>query len=260
MEPHLFDTHIHLDLMADAEAAARDATAHGLGLFDCGVDPRKFKAAEQRDTKFKGIVAGLGLHPWWLADGRCGQAEVDLLCELAADAPLVGEVGLDFSPRFAGTEEAQTEAFDRLCTMLAKHPLPHRAISIHAVRAAGTALDILDDHGLLKAGLNSPTIIFHWFSGTSDDLTRARKTGCYFSINERMLQTKRGREYAKQIPEDHLLLETDYPPNPGNACTAAEIEKSLLRTIERLAELRHVATANLTANVAAITKPLLPSG
>ena len=38
MEPRLFDAHCHLDLMAHPDAVADEATALGLGLFDCGVD------------------------------------------------------------------------------------------------------------------------------------------------------------------------------------------------------------------------------
>lgn len=257
MEPKLFDAHVHLDLMSDAEDVARDAAARGLALFDCGVDPRDYDAAVQRDARFEAVMPGLGLHPWWLAYGRCGKAEIDLLCEFATCAPLIGEVGLDFSPRFAGTEGTQTEAFDRLCKALTGHPLPHRILSIHAVRAAGNVLDILERHGLLKAGQDSPAIIFHWFSGTSDDLTRARAAGCYFSINERMLKTKRGREYARQIPEDRLLLETDYPDNPQGDCAASDIAASLTKTLDQLAAIRHISKVNLTANVAATTKSLL---
>ncbi len=257
MEPKLFDMHMHLDLMADAEGVARDAAAHGLALFDCGVDPRDFADAVERDKKFDGILPGLGLHPWWLADGRCGSSEVDLLCKLAADERLIGEIGLDFSPRFKGTEKLQTEVFDCLCKTLAEHPLPRRIVSIHAVRAADTALDILENHGLLKAGQDSPTMIFHWFSGTSDDLTRARAAGCYFSINERMLKTKRGCEYARQIPENRLLLETDYPVNNGDYCTAADIRFSLGRTLDQLAAIRRMSKVDLSANVAATSKSLL---
>lgn len=257
MRPNLFDMHMHLDLMVDAEDVARDADASGLALFDCGADPRGFAAATDRDKAFENILPGLGLHPWWIADGRCGDAEVDLLCALAADTPLIGEVGLDFSPRFAGTDEIQTAAFDRLCQTLAENPLPHRVLSIHAVRAAGTVLDILERHGLLKARPCSPAIIFHWFSGTSDDLARARTAGCYFSINERMLQTKRGREYARQIPESHLLLETDYPTSPGDPCTAADIEASLNRTLDQLTTIRHISKVNLAAKMAVTAKPLL---
>ena len=194
MEPRLFDAHCHLDLMAHPDAVADEATALGLGLFDCGVDPRDFSAANERARRHPGIIAGVGLHPWWLADGHCGFAEVNLLCEVAAQERYIGEVGLDFSARFAGSEPLQIQALNRLCDALVQHPLTGRVISIHAVRSAGAVLDVLESHGLLIPNPDSPAIIFHWFSGTSDELTRARNAGCYFSVNERMLATKRCRD------------------------------------------------------------------
>lgn len=180
MEPRLFDAHCHLDLMAYPNAVADETAAIGLGVFDCGVDPRDFAAAKKRASRYPNIIAGVGLHPWWLADGRCGPAEVNLLCEVAAQEHYIGEVGLDFSARFAGSEPLQIQALNRLCDALVQHPLTGRVISIHAVRSAGAVLDVLESHGLLIPNPDSPVIIFHWFSGTSDELVRARNAGCVF--------------------------------------------------------------------------------
>ena len=83
-----------------------------------------------------------------------GSTEVDLLCEVAAQERHIGEVGLDFSERFAGSESLQIQALDRLCDVLVQRPLAGRVISIHAVRSAGTALDALESHGLL---IQTPT-------------------------------------------------------------------------------------------------------
>ena len=237
MEPRFFDTHCHLDLMPSPDATANESAALGLGVFDCGVDPRDFTAAKKQASRYPNIIAGVGLHPWWLADGRCGPAEVNLLCEVAAQERYIGEVGLDFSARFAGSEPPQTQALDQLCEALAQHPLTGRVISIHAVRSAGAVLDVLESHGLPIPNPSSPVIIFHWFSGTSDELVRARNAGCYFSVNERMLATKRGREYARQIPLDRLLLETDAP---AEAKTSAQsLIRSLARTSMRIASLKN---------------------
>lgn len=238
MELQLFDAHCHLDLMNGPDAVAHEAATMGLRLFDCGVDPRDFATANKRACSCPNVIAGAGLHPWWIADGRCGTAEVDLLCEIASRERFIGEVGLDFSSRFAGTEGIQMQAFERLCQALSQHPLDGRALSIHAVHAAGATLDILESNGLLKDTPNSPTIIFHWFSGTSDELVRARHAGSFFSINERMLATKRGREYARQIPLDRLLLETDAPAEPGAEISARQLVDSLIRTSEAIAALK----------------------
>lgn len=239
MEPQLFDAHCHLDLMACPDTVADETTALGLGLFDCGVDPRDFAAAKTRGSHYPYVIAGVGLHPWWLADGRCGTAEIDLLCEVAAQERFIGEIGLDFSARFAGSEPLQIQALKRLCDALVQHPLTGRVISIHAVRSAGTVLDVLESHGLLTPRSDSPTVIFHWFSGTSDELAHARNAGCYFSVNERMLASKRGREYARQIPLDRLLLETDAPAEPNTETSAQSLIKSLTRTSMRIASLKN---------------------
>ncbi len=239
MEPRLIDAHCHLDLMAYPNAVADETAATGLGVFDCGVDPRDFAAAKKRASRYPNIIAGVGLHPWWLVDGRCGPAEVNLLCEAAAQERYIGEVGLDFSARFAGSEPLQTQALDRLCDTLVQHPLTGRAISIHAVRSAGTVLDALESYGLLTPSPNSPAIIFHWFSGTSNEFVHARNAGCYFSVNERMLATKRGREYARQIPLDRLLLETDAPAEPQADASARQLITSLKSASLHIAELKN---------------------
>jgi TatD DNase family protein len=80
---------------------------------------------------------------------------------------------------------------------------------VHAVRSADAVLDVLDRTGCLA----NNQVIFHWFSDSSQALTRAIRAGCSFSVNARMLATKRGREYAKAIPKECLLLETDLPPD-----------------------------------------------
>ena len=251
MEPQFFDTHCHLDLMLGPDAAASESAASGLGLFDCGVDPRDFSAANERARRLPGIIAGVGLHPWRLADGRCGPAEVDLLCEVAAQERYIGEVGLDFSARFAGSEPLQIQAFDRLCDTLVQHPLTGRVISIHAVRSAGAVLDVLESHGLLIPNPDSPVIIFHWFSGTSDELVRARDADCYFSVNQRMLATKRGREYARQIPLDRLLLETDAPAESNTETSAQSLIRSLTRTSMRIASLKNCDAKHIESAVLA---------
>lgn len=251
MELQLFDAHCHLDLMACPDAIASEVAAMGLGLFDCGVDPRDFTAAKKQASRYPNIIAGVGLHPWWLADGRCGPAEVNLLCEIAAQECYIGEVGLDFSARFAGSEPLQIQALDRLCDALVQRPLAEHVISIHAVRSAGAVLDVLESHGLLIPNPDSPAIIFHWFSGTSDELARARNAGCYFSVNERMLTSKRGREYVRQIPLDRLLLETDAPAEANAEISAQSLIRSLESTSEHVASLKKCDAKHIESAVLA---------
>lgn len=184
MEPRLIDAHCHLDLMAYPNTVADETAAIGLGVFDCRVDPRDFAAAKKRASRYPNIIAGIGLHPWWLVDGRCGTAEVGLLCKFASRERFIGEVGLDFSPRFTGTEGMQTQVFERLCQTLSQRPLPDRVLSIHAVRAAGIALDILKSHELLTPSPNSPAIIFHCLAAPrTSSSTRETQAAIFPSTN-----------------------------------------------------------------------------
>lgn len=132
-------------------------------------------------------------------------------------------------------------------------PRAGRVVSIHAVHAATEALDILERHGLPAHA----TCIFHWFSGSGEDLNRLRALGCLVSVNECMLATRRGRAYARQLPEDALLLETDAPAWLDAPCSAAELEASLAHTLSLLAEIRGTSTQTLAPALAETSVRLL---
>lgn len=258
MTPRLVDMHCHLDHMADAERVARDAAAHGIAVFDTTVTPADAARARARFAGFANVRVGCGLHPWWLADGRCGAADIAAVARDAKTSPFIGEIGLDYAPRHESSRALQHAALERILDAVAEHPLPHRAISLHAVRAASDALNALERRGLIGPGApNGTACIFHWFSGSSEELTRARRLGCFFSINEHMLASKRGRAYARAIPEDRLLLETDAPPVFDEPCTAAELEASLTRTLIQLTKIRSANPETLATSIAATSVQLL---
>ena len=270
----LVDTHCHLDFAGNSEELAAVLSRCG-GAFSGTCDPRDFERTQRALADFAPQVrVGLGLHPWWVADGTCGPEEVSLFERLAPRAELVSEVGLDFQPRREPTREVQIEAFTRVCRAAAKplaaavvgafadataagraaaHPVPKkRVMSIHSSKAAACALDILERTGCLDAC----TCIFHWFSGSQDELSRAIDADCLFSVNERMLETKRGRAYARAIPEGRLLLETDAPPKPVARFSPETHMAQLSRTIGLLAEARGADTAALAERIATTSRAL----
>lgn len=249
----LFDMHCHLDRMANADEVARDAAANDMALFCTTVTPADALAARSRFGTPPNVRVGVGLHPWWIADGRCGEVEVEQAAQLAAASRFIGEVGLDFGPRHAANAQRQLDALEAIARSCAGHPVEGRVLSIHAVRSAGEALDVFERHGLTA----SAHCIFHWFSGTSDQLARALDAGCLFSISERMLATRRGREYARQIPLDRLLLETDLPEQLDKPCSADQIEASLMRALHELAHLRGTDEHALSTRIAKTSSGLL---
>ena len=158
------------------------------------------------------VSLGLGLHPWRVsANAAIANAQVDDALQLLSDAWLMGEVGLDFSPKHACTRDNQLAAFRAIARAAAGRTATNgvgarsRILSIHAVQAAGEALEILQEAGCF----DTCVCTFHWFSGTSDQLVAARRAGCYFSFGPRALATKRGRAYAAQLPANRVLRESD---------------------------------------------------
>ena len=272
----LFDMHCHLGFCVDAAEAARELAALGVGMFSNTVTPAEFAELQAAFAGVANVRVGVGLHPWWAGKrGALGAdvpmldelarqdavetslvavGDLELLCELTAQHRFIGEVGLDFSPRHVDTRAAQLEAFEAVASACAR--AGDKVLSMHAVHAVDDVLDVLERASVLGAMVGNACII-HWFSGTSDQLTRARRAGCYFSVNPRMLQSKRGRAYAQSIPADRLLLETDKPASVGAPWSAARVRKLLEETLAQLAALRGDDPAELRERIAQTSRTLL---
>ncbi len=232
----LIDAHVHLNWFAEPGAVAAQAASNGVGLFCCTVTPREYEEALRVVGSETNVRVGVGLHPWWVASGQETRAMLDAAAKAARVSDWVGEIGLDFGPKHIDTAASQLECFRTLCEACAdgRGPGGTKTLSIHSVRSASAVLDVLEETG----AASSCRCVLHWFSGTSEELARARKMGCWFSVGEMSLKTRRGREYARQIPADRLLLETDLPERNGHDGDAAEITGSLERAARVIRELR----------------------
>ena len=232
-----FDAHVHANLMDSPLNVARSSNEAGLGLFTCGVTPHDYLELAPQLSQ-NNIRVGLGAHPWYISDGRVTQKDIELLLELMGETPYIGEIGLDFSSRYCvdGLQELQVKAFTQICARaaeLSRNSQP-RVLSMHTVRSVDAVLDILEQTGAAQACVP----IIHWFSGSSNELQRAIKLGCWFSVGEMSLKTKRGREYAKGYPKDKLLTETDLPSSNHTDISSADIVDSLKRALSGLSEAR----------------------
>lgn len=269
--------HCHVSFADDPRALAYATGAEGIEALSATVLPAEYRTARDELASCPHIHVALGLHPWWVADGNATEEDLRLFERLAPTAPLIGEIGLDFA-RERGEDAArrrQSEALERAliacCADSENYAKDHRdtpdlqtrpkanhkppraphctrkTITLHAVRSAGTVLDLLVRTGAAA----QHACIFHWFSGTSDELHRAIEIGCSFSVGPRMLATKRGRAYAQAIPAARLLLETDEPPHQGAPFAADTWKTQLENTLAQLADLRRTDTEQLRAQIAA---------
>ena len=249
----LFDMHCHLGFADNAAELAAALAADGGGALSATVEPAEYVRMCESLAGESAVRVGLGLHPWWLDEDRCGEEDVARCVELVREARFIAEIGLDFGKRREASRDVQLDAFRRICAVAGE--TGGKVLSLHAAGAAAEVLDVLEETGCLASGgEGSCDCILHWYSGPSDQLLRAERLGCFFSINPRMLQTKRGREYARILPADRLLLETDLPPSAGGAFDADEIPRVLADT---LAELEALRGEPLAARIAKSSAELL---
>jgi TatD DNase family protein len=207
----LIDSHAHLDFpqfdddRADVLERARQAGVRTVLAIGSGPGPEKLDAAipfaEQNDW----IYASIGIHPH---EARLAQdAHYEKLAELAKHPRVIawGEIGLDyhydFSPR-----EVQHEVFRRQLDQARTAKLP---IIIHCREAWPDCLALLDSTWR-SSGLGG---ILHCFTGTLEEARRGVEIGFVVSFAGNMTYPKAQnlRDVARELPLEHLLIETDCP-------------------------------------------------
>lgn len=235
--PTFVDMHFHLEFLDDPEAFLREAAAARTGALavTCDIDGYAKTLRALDETRAPFAVAALGAHPWRVAAGDVTDEQLGRFEELAPGAAAFGEVGLDFADRHTPAEShgRQLAVFERVCAAAdasARAARVRKPLSIHAVRAADEALDVLEKTGCLE----SCACIFHWFSGSNPQLLRAREAGCWFSINPRGIATGRGREYAKLVPTDRMLLESDCPEQGDGHFRVARLAELLEQDVREV--------------------------
>ena len=196
----MIDFHCHLDLYPDPHAVLARAEAANVGLVSMTTTPTAWTGTSRLAVGHAGVRTAAGLHPE-LAHRR--RAELPQLLALIGQTHLVGEVGLDGQTRSSEDRAGQAVVLDAVLATAAHHG--DRILSLHSRRAVTPVLDRLEQHQ------QRVTPVLHWFSGTERELARAIDLGCWFSVNEQMLRSTKGRNLTTQMPPGRVLLETDGP-------------------------------------------------
>ena len=236
--PNQVDFHCHLDLYPDLAAAIVTCESSRTATLAVTTTPKAFRRNLQLARSSEFVRVALGLHPH-LAEERRG--ELPLFEALLPETRYVGEIGLDAGPRNYRSMPTQELMFRKILNMCAASG--GKILSVHSVRTAGRVLDHIDDCLPRDRG----KVVLHWFSGSPAEALRAVQAGCYFSVNQAMLEKPRGREIVAQLPVDRILTETDGPfiEVGGRPISPGEV----LPTIETLAAIRKLATADMANKV-----------
>ena len=216
----MIDFHCHLDLMDDPVKIVtelEDAQAYVLSVT---TTPRAFPKTSRLAKKGGRIRTALGYHPQLVADRA---NELDLFEKMLIETRYVGEVGLDGGKDFANSKSAQLKVFSTILDLCSSQD--SKIISIHSRYAAAAVLDQLSEYP--KCGIP----ILHWFSGSQNELERAIKMGCWFSVGAPMLRSKKGIAALDIIPKERILTETDAP------FASSDIKSSLATATRGLAKV-----------------------
>lgn len=194
------DFHCHLDLYPDAQSLYAEAVRKQLFIWLVTTSPKAYEATSRVLPSTELINISPGIHPE-IAEQKA--IELPLFLEQIGRCKLVGEVGLDGSPRYEAQFSLQQKIFNT--TVKRCSDLGGRVLSIHSRSAAREVLDVLET----SPGFG--TAVLHWFTDSPTQLARAIKLGCWFSVGPAMFASANGRRLASKMPQERIVAESDGP-------------------------------------------------
>jgi TatD DNase family protein len=197
----VIDTHAHLDLCDDGDAAVARARDAGVTrILTVGTGPASWPAALGHAQRHAGVDAVLGIHPH--EAGTATDGDLGELRRLQAHdgAVAVGETGLDYFRDYA-PHGAQRELFRRTLELAAALAKP---VVVHSRAADDDTAELLEPF--------EGTVVLHCFS-SPPLLDVAVERGYYVSFagNVTYPKAEELRAAARAVPADRLLAETDAP-------------------------------------------------
>jgi TatD DNase family protein len=161
---------------------------------------------------FDNLHWGVGVHPG--VKGIVDHWNETAFGALLEDTFLVGEVGLDRR----GASREHVSVFRDVLTASGG-----RVVSIHSAGCVDQVLDAVEEVGV-------PGAVLHWFLGDRDQIERASRLGCFFSINAAMTD-----DAMRGLPYERVLPETDFPASRGK--TRASVPGDIRELERRVAAL-----------------------
>ena len=233
--PGLIDTHCHLDLEPLVTHLPRVlAAAHQAGVRRFvvpGVHPGGWKRIKLLAEEHHEIVPAAGIHPMHAA-----LADDDVLTTLAGaagESAAIGEIGLD--PAYTVSLKTQEAAFRQQLRLAVSLGLP---VLVHCRRAFQLTLQLLREE---KAGCVGG--IMHAFSGSPEMAREFIRLGFAISLSGTLTwqNAVRPLRLAREIPLEHLVLETDAPDMPPQSHRGETNQPAwLIETLVALAAAKQV--------------------
>lgn len=245
----LIDSHMHLqDIQEEKVRTGLLSRARELavGKFVCnGTRPEDWATVAAIAKRDHRVIPFFGVHPWYAAKVVPGW-DKDLENFLSGIPSGVGEIGLDKFRKEVDFPK-QTDIFQRQLEMAAHRRVP---AAIHCVRAEGALLEILG-----KMTVSLPPFMVHSYRGSLEMLREFLKLGAYisFSLKNLFRENEEVRAIVREVPEDRLLLETDFPyvrPHQmGTDVSEEAYSQNICGIYEAAARIRGITEVQLRESV-----------
>lgn len=178
-----------------------------------------------------GIQISAGIHPW-----KADQITWEEMAPIMEKVNFIGEIGLDNV--WCETDmQKQKEVFDR---SLHYASCAHKPVILHLKGMEREALSYIRKY--------ENKYLVHWYS-CLNYLQEFQKLGCYFTVGPSVGKEEAVNQVAKQIPLDHLMLESDGLDAlswcENRAVSAKEYSMFLNRSITEIARIKRCEEAQV---------------
>ena len=196
----MMDFHCHLDLYKNPLEVFEEVKRRNTFVLAVTTSPRAYVKTAEYFRTANNVFVAVGLHPELIAERS---NEKELLFDCMKKCEILGEIGIDGSPRSRASLALQREIFEDILKKADK--TGGKIMSIHSRGAVKDVLELMYKY----KGTSIP--ILHWFTGTPKEAEQALEMGCWFSINPNMCNTKSGKEVISRVPIEKMFSETDAP-------------------------------------------------
>ncbi|XP_023696722.1 putative deoxyribonuclease tatdn3 isoform X2 [Paramormyrops kingsleyae] len=196
MDGGFIDCHCHIsaaEFTKDTDDVIKRAKEAGVRmLISVTEEASEFEMAVQLSKSYSGLLAPcVGIHPVQCSDSRQHRS-------------VTIQIGLDFTPWYTPYPQQRAEqqqVFRKQLEIAKEMDLP---VNVHSRSAARQTISVLKEQGIGRA-------LLHNFAGRPSVAMEGVKAGYCFSFPPAACRNEQRATVIKQIPLEHICLETDSP-------------------------------------------------